>query len=157
MAEMECLKRVSKALHLRKTLVGRLPPEPPTLRGRLGGLMVKAVRRGLSWYTSRLDDFHSDVIEAFDLQLSALNSLSSVTRQNVEAVALLKRKLADVSAELAPNPNERDLKSAAATESDDRYQELEARFCRLEMAFQQLHAELSSQGIRISRRRNPDG
>jgi hypothetical protein len=119
--------------------------------------MVKAVRRGLSWYTSRLDDFHSDVIEAFDLQLSALNSLSSVTRQNVEAVALLKRKLADVSAELAQNPNEPDLTPAAATESGDRYQELEARYCRLEMAFQQLHSDLSSQGIRISRRRNPDG
>src|ERR1700704_6326233 len=60
MPEMQCLKRVIKALHLRKTLVGRLPPEPPTLRGRAGGLMVKIIRRSLSWFTSRLGDFHSD-------------------------------------------------------------------------------------------------
>src|SRR5258708_8174541 len=103
MAEMACLKRVNKAMHLRKTLVGRLPPEPPTLRGRVGGLMVKAVRRSLSWFTSRLDDFHSAVIDAFDLQFSALNSLSSVARQNAEAVQLLKRKLADVSPGLTKN------------------------------------------------------
>jgi SM-20-related protein len=131
MPEMECLVRVSKALHLRKTLVGRLPPEPPTLRGRFGGLMVKVIRRSLAWFTSRLDDFHSDVIEAFDLQFSALNRLSSVTRQNLETVEFLKRKLAEET-------------------PADRLLELEARYRRLETAFHQMHSELSSQGMRIS-------
>jgi SM-20-related protein len=133
MPEMDCLVRVSKALHLRKTLVGRLPPEPPTLRGRVGGLMVKVIRRCLSWFTSPLEDFHSDIIEAFDLQFSALHRLSDVTRQNLETAEFLKRKLAQVPAETP----------------EDRLLELEARYRRLETAFHQMHAELSSRGIRI--------
>jgi hypothetical protein len=143
MPEMEGLKRVSQTLHLRKTLVGRLPPEPPTLRGRVGGLMVKVIRRSLSWFTSRLDDFHSDVIEALDLQFSALIRLSSVTRQNLETAEFLKRKLAQVPAELTGG--------TAVETPADRLLELEARYRRLETAFHQMHSELSSQGMRISK------
>ncbi|MDP8981957.1 MAG: hypothetical protein M3O35_15345 [Acidobacteriota bacterium] len=134
MPEMDCLVRVSKALHLRKTLVGRLPPEPPTLRGRVGGLMVKVIRRCLAWFTSPLEAFHSDIIEAFDLQFSALHRLSDVTRQNLETAEFLKRKLAQKPAETP----------------EDRLLELEARYRRLETAFHQMHSELSSRGIRIS-------
>ncbi len=151
MPEMEGLKRVSKALHLRKTLVGRLPPEPPTLRGRVGGLMVKAVRRSLSWFASRLDDFHSDVIEAFDLQFSALNRLSSVTRQNAETVELLKRKLAE--ARIA----EQEARSIAIAENADKHLELEARYRRLEMAFHQLHSELLEPPERSAKDNSPGG
>ena len=136
MPEMDCLVRVSKALHLRKTLVGRLPPEPPTLRGRVGGLMVKVIRRCLSWFTSPLEDFHSDIIEAFDLQFSALNRLSDVTRQNLETAEFFKRKLVQTPAGPAPTA--------------ESFAELEARYRRLEMAFLRMHSELTSQGMRIS-------
>ena len=31
--------------------VGDIPPQPPTLRGRLGAVLVNLVRRMLFWYT----------------------------------------------------------------------------------------------------------
>ncbi len=169
MPEMESLKRLSKDLHLRKAFVGRLPPEPPTFRGRIGGLIVKAVRRSLFWFISRLDLFHSDVIEAFDLQFSILGTLSSATRQNMETLELLKGKLADISAELtrsltaemaARERAEQVLRAEIAgrkaitltvAENMHRRQLLEAGYRRIEIAIHQMHSEISSQGTRISK------
>src|ERR1700682_5152578 len=78
------LNRAGQALHLRKSLVGQMPPEPPTFRGRMGALLVKIVRRSLSWFTSRLDDFHAEILEGFDLHFAALKSLAGVSRHNRE-------------------------------------------------------------------------
>jgi len=169
MPEMESLKRLSKNLHLRKAFVGRLPPEPPTFRGRIGGLIVKAVRRSLFWFISRLDLFHSDVIEAFDLQFSVLATLSSATRRNMETLELLKGKLADISAELTRSltaeiaARERaeqvlrdeiaERKAMALTVAENMHsrQLLEAGYRRIDIAIRQMHSEISSQGTRISR------
>ncbi len=168
MTEMESLKRMSQDLHLRKALVGKLPPEPPTFRGRVGGLIVKAVRRSLFWFISRLEHFHSDMVEAFDLQFSVLDTLSSVTRQNMETLELLKGKLADVSAELTRSLAaemaareraeqvlraeiaERKALTRAVAENVQGRQVLAVSYGRLEMALRQMHAEISSQAPRIS-------
>ena len=95
------LNRAGQALHLRKSLVGRMPPEPPTFRGRMGAVLVKIVRRSLSWFTSRLDDFHAEILEGFDLQFAALKSLAGSSRHHRELVENLNRQLAAVARGLA--------------------------------------------------------
>jgi hypothetical protein len=151
--EMESLKRVSKDLHLRKALIGRLPPEPPTIRGRVGGLLVKAVRRSLFWFLSRLENFHSDLIDAFDLQFSALKSLSSVTQQNVATLELLKQQLAAEmgareSAEQSLRAEIAERKTLALTvaENAQRRKMLEEGYRQIEMTLRQMHSGIAGQG-----------
>jgi len=95
------LNRTRQSLHLRKSLVGQMPPEPPSFRGRVGALLVKIVRRSLFWFTSRLDDFHAEILEGFDLHFAALKSLARVSRNNRELVEDLNRQLAGVARNLA--------------------------------------------------------
>jgi SAM-dependent methyltransferase len=58
-----------------RTLAGVLPPQPPTLRGRLGRALVELVRRSLFWYTP--------VIQAFQRAVAA-----TIKEQNESAAAV---------------------------------------------------------------------
>jgi SAM-dependent methyltransferase len=80
--DMAPLEMAVDSLHLSQSLVGELPPEPPSFRGRLGSLLVKAVRRILFWYTPRIRDFQEGVVAAFDQQVAALRSMVAATQQN---------------------------------------------------------------------------
>ena len=170
--DLEALKKVHRDLHLRRSLVGKLPPSPPTLRGRVGGLMVKTVRRSLFWFLSRLDRFHSDIIEEFDLQFAVLNSLSWMARENVETLAHFKTKLAELSAELnRPAGGERGSRvdgerlraegaegaegKAMALAVAQRCDALEANYRRMEAALRRLNPELSVPGGGIADVRSP--
>ena len=46
-------------------LVGQLPPKPPTLRGRIGRVLIHVVRRSLFWYTAAVVSFQHSVAAAF--------------------------------------------------------------------------------------------
>jgi hypothetical protein len=48
-----------------QTLVGRLPPQPPTFRGRVGKTLVDLMRRSLFWYTPAIQAFQRTVAAAF--------------------------------------------------------------------------------------------
>jgi SAM-dependent methyltransferase len=96
-AELEDLCRV---LRLRQTLIGQLPPEPPTARGRIGSLLVKAVRRTLFWYTAQIQNFHAGVVQGFDQQLAALNTLATASQQSWQTVDDLREEVAKLHAEL---------------------------------------------------------
>ena len=64
--------------------VGDIPPQPPTLRGRLGAVLVKLVRRMLFWYTGQIRTFHGVVAEAVGEQARSLQELSDgLQRQQV--------------------------------------------------------------------------
>ena len=39
-------------------VVGQLPPQPETVRGRIGAILVRAVQRLLFWYTPQIHRFH---------------------------------------------------------------------------------------------------
>ena len=98
--DIDALERAGESLSCRKTLVGRMPPEPPTFRGRIGAVLVAIVRRSLFWFTSQLQDFHTDVVEEFDLQVTALKSVTAVTGQNRKLVETLDGRLDGLSAEV---------------------------------------------------------
>lgn len=56
------LRSALAALHASYALVGQTPPEPPTLRGRLGSRLVKLVQRLLFWYTPQIVHFQLSLI-----------------------------------------------------------------------------------------------
>jgi len=80
--DMNSLETTVRSLHLSKSLVGELPPKPPSFRGSLGNLLVKAVRRMLFWYTPQIRDFQAGVAAGFDQQVAALRSMAAATQQN---------------------------------------------------------------------------
>jgi len=78
------------ALHGSYALVGRLPPEPPTWRGRLGGRAVKLVKRMLFWYTPQIVRFQYSVVRAFEEQAKALELANQRIRALEQEVRALR-------------------------------------------------------------------
>ena len=69
---MARLEEEGMALEDMCTLIGQLPPEPPTLRGRVGSLLVKSVHRALFWYTPQIVKFHRVATRSFHDLLAAI-------------------------------------------------------------------------------------
>jgi hypothetical protein len=91
--------------------IGGLPPAPPTLRGRVGALLVALMRRSLFWLIPSLQMMQIKVVSALDENRRAVRELTVGLRQlNAELIAL-KRSPADASftgdAEPAPGDNDR--------------------------------------------------
>src|SRR4051794_23568419 len=55
--------------------VGRIPPAPPTLRGRVGGFLVRVVSRALFWYTPQIHAFQQLTTRLAKHQIAALADL----------------------------------------------------------------------------------
>jgi SAM-dependent methyltransferase len=71
--EEPSLKRVERCV----SRIGDLPPRPPTKRGRVGAVLVRAVRRALFWYTSQLADFGDAVAGALARMWGRQRALTS--------------------------------------------------------------------------------
>lgn len=108
------LKTSVDRLRIRQDLIDALPPSPSTLRGRIGALLVKVVRRGLFWHTARLRDFHSALIESFEAQTRAARALSEAVAEQRISLEELRGQVRDISARLA------DIESALSTAPGNR-------------------------------------
>ena len=98
---LEAIARANRSLRLRKSLVGEIPPAPPTLRARVSGVLVKVIKASLFWFTGRLDDFHSSIVEANELQSAALSSLAWSGQQSRQLAEHAIRRMEELSAGLA--------------------------------------------------------
>jgi hypothetical protein len=68
-------------LYFCRTLLGSLPPQPPTARGRVGAALVKAMRRMLFWFVPQVDAICAASIEMAERQIEALDALAgAITR-----------------------------------------------------------------------------
>jgi hypothetical protein len=79
--ETTALRSVLAALHASYALVGQLPPEPPTFRGRVGARLVKLVQRMLFWYTPQIVHFQYSTLRAFEEQASILRRAEGRIRE----------------------------------------------------------------------------
>jgi len=106
--EGDPLQLYETALRVRMAegLAGQLPPQPPTLRGFLGGLAVRLVRRALFWYTPRILKFQNVVTRAVEDQSSAIENLIRSQRALSQRVEQLKLDLAAMK-ERGPGPDSR--------------------------------------------------
>lgn len=74
---LAALRSASAEVDIYSSQIAELPPEPPTARGRLGGSIIRALRRVLWWQTSRLQE----VFRAF----SRRQRIEMETLEGVEA------------------------------------------------------------------------
>jgi len=114
------LRENARRLRLTYDMVGQVPPEPqpPTLRGRLGGWIISKIRRALFWYTPQIIEFHRNATEAAEEQAAAIMAIQAnaselrqdlgqevVARQTLEG--LVQHEMARIQKDL------RDLESFA--------------------------------------------
>jgi hypothetical protein len=79
--ESAALRAALSALHASYALVGQLPPEPPTFRGRLGARLVKLVQRMLFWYTPQIVHFQYSALRVLEEQAKILQRAERRIRQ----------------------------------------------------------------------------
>src|ERR1022692_118854 len=96
--ESAALRSVLSAMHASYALVGQLPPEPPTFRGRMGARLVKLVQRLLFWYTPQIVHFQYSALRAFE---SALRAFEEQARSVERMEAELPRERRDWQAAVA--------------------------------------------------------
>jgi len=77
------------ALRASYALVGQLPPEPPTFRGRMGARLVKLVQRMLFWYTPQIVHFQYSALRALEEQ-------SKILQRAERRIHLLEIELCDL-------------------------------------------------------------
>jgi hypothetical protein len=135
------IARANRSLRFRKSLVGQIPPAPSTLRARAGGVLVKMISRSLFWFTGRLDDFHSSLVEANDLQSAALTSLAWSDQQTRQLLDRFNRELNELSVALTAEKTAKERAeqqlTAAVDENARKVRVLEASYRRLEITFDQ--------------------
>ena len=83
------------AIELRESMrrVNEMPPQPPTLRGRLGGVLVRILRRAMFWQTEQLRRFETAAATAMDEQARALEALWTDVRGLAQEVVALREEL----------------------------------------------------------------
>lgn len=154
--DLASLARASRSLRFRKSLVGQTPPAPPTLRARLGGVLVKIVSKSLFWFTGRLDDFHSSVVETSDLQSSALANLIWKGQQTKQLLDRVDGHVRELSVALAAETTARERALGAEVEESARkFRILEASCRRLEIAIQQIQSSDYRREVEAGRSRAP--
>jgi O-antigen chain-terminating methyltransferase len=71
------MRSALSALYASYSLVGQTPPEPPSLRGRIGAGLVKLVQRMLFWYTPQIVNFQYSALRAIEEQTKSLESAAA--------------------------------------------------------------------------------
>ena len=83
----------------KRSPIGQLPPQPPTLRGRVGAFFVKSVRRALFWYTPQIVGFHGAATRSFNELSAAIRTVAATGQQSWTALDTLNRQVAELQAE----------------------------------------------------------
>lgn len=82
--DLSRLRESARRLSATHALVGRMPPQAPTLRGRLGAWLIRKIQRALFWYTPQILEFHRSVDSVVEELLRVIEDLQ---RERVQASA----------------------------------------------------------------------
>jgi hypothetical protein len=84
------------AIELREAMrrVNEMPPQPPTLRGKIGGILVRLLKRALFWQTEQQRRFQTAAVNAADEQSRALETLWTDVQGLAAELARLASELA---------------------------------------------------------------
>lgn len=128
--------RLSRSVESAVPQIGDMPPQPPTLRGRIGAVLVQAVRRGLFWYTGQIRAFQSMVADAAREQTTAMQDFSA--RQQLQEM-----RMAEALDRLSRL-------EGARTESVEHLLSLENRLHELKNSVSSSNARITGQESRIA-------
>jgi len=53
------IREISEALARSAWVLAEIPPSPPTLRARIGAMLMRIIRRALAWYTLQITNFQA--------------------------------------------------------------------------------------------------
>jgi 2-polyprenyl-3-methyl-5-hydroxy-6-metoxy-1,4-benzoquinol methylase len=99
------IRSALSALYASYGLVGQMPPEPPTFRGRMGAKLIKLVQRMLFWYTPQIVHFQYSALRALEEQAKSLESaaahLRDFKRSEVAARESIELRVLKLESELA--------------------------------------------------------
>jgi O-antigen chain-terminating methyltransferase len=113
------LRSAIAALSSSYALVGQTPPEPPTLRGRIGARLVGLVQRLLFWYTPQIVHFQYSALRTFESALRAFEGQASSVQQLEASLKSLQQQEAEqverLEVELRAEMRDRQAAVAAAT------------------------------------------
>lgn len=86
-------------------MIGEIPPSPPTLRARVGRMLIRVVQRMLFWYTPQIYAFNNLMVRIASEQLRVFNRIS-------EQLIKLKAENAAMREELAAESGHRTTENA---------------------------------------------
>jgi 2-polyprenyl-3-methyl-5-hydroxy-6-metoxy-1,4-benzoquinol methylase len=124
--------RLSRVTDAGQPQIGDMPPQPPTLRARVGAVLVGIVRRMLFWYTEQIRALQKRIAEAAREQAQAFQELSAAERLHRAELGELTQRL---------TAQEQHLQQA-----DDRVRALAAQADRMRIWMEQIehaHAEIT--------------
>ena len=104
--EMDLSRLTAASTELREAIrrFGRMPPQPPTLRAKVGAFAVRLVRRVLFWQTEQIQALETAAAEAIEEDNRAIETLAGAVHRlwglNSERAAAIEELQAQV-AELA--------------------------------------------------------
>jgi 2-polyprenyl-3-methyl-5-hydroxy-6-metoxy-1,4-benzoquinol methylase len=84
--DLSRLRESARQLNLTHALVGRMPPEAPTFRGRIGAWIIRKIQRALFWYTPQILEFHRSVDHVVEELVKVVEEL---LREQVHTRALI--------------------------------------------------------------------
>jgi SAM-dependent methyltransferase len=161
------LREGARQLRLKLAVVGQMPPEPPTLRGRLGAWIIRKIRRALAWYTAQILQFHQSVTEVIEQHVKTIEEIQGIVdelrRQEIAARKALeswagpeiarlgegfKSELSERVAELRALLEQ--TRAAAEEQNRNRGEAIEARLGDSERKILSLRRGLMSQEMRLT-------
>jgi hypothetical protein len=92
------LRHLSEELKTLCAQIGGVPPEPPTMRGRIGAFLVHLVQRALFWYTPQIRISIDGLARLFQQYLDQLEDSIRFDRQEKE---LFRKQVADLAVKIA--------------------------------------------------------
>lgn len=115
------LRSFAHKLHERWSAVGQPPPQPPTLRGRVGTILVGLLRRALFWYTPAITEFHLLTAEAVGEIVNSVVRIDSQAGQIQTDILALRQECEQLRQDLEQE------RHARVQLADDLEQERRAR------------------------------
>jgi O-antigen chain-terminating methyltransferase len=148
---LKALEKLARTFDWGQPQVGDMPPAPPTLRAKLGAILVRVIRRALFWYSGQIQSFHRLVAEAADEQLRTLQQLTADQQRTQAAITEIEARLQVLS--------EDERVDQLRTDVEARTEALRAEFRRDDAALRRdlsskhaaLNSEIQAELVRIAR------
>jgi 2-polyprenyl-3-methyl-5-hydroxy-6-metoxy-1,4-benzoquinol methylase len=138
-------ERLSRSVEFYLPQIGDMPPEPPTLRGRMGAVLVGMVRRGLFWYTAQLKAFHAAVADAARELAPALQDLNAQQQRQRTLIGEGRERIAELERRVEEN------QAAAASHPSlqDQFRQLDQAVKSLQQKIDETHTSLRQEQQRL--------
>ena len=149
------------------SMIGRMPPAPPTVRAKAGSFLVKLIQRMLFWYTPQITGFNSAILglgqeqnKLIERLLLEVNGLHREKEQAQMSVAALQGALASLQAQASAAQAQGAVAQArldavqaafsqfadeTRAQNEDRTRQAETRFTALDDKFLQLRTMFFAQ------------